>query len=84
MNKQLIKIIAALLVAIASANSAESITPYILEEKYGKILYSERTSKINTVVIHAMSAINVNPEDPYSIEKCTEFLEITELARTML
>jgi len=69
-------IIAALLTAVASIDSAEpsdmTIIPYILQEKYGKVLYSERTSKVNTVVIHAMSAVNVNPEDPFSLEKCTD------------
>jgi len=72
MNQQIKKVIFALLAAVACANSEDSIIPYSLEEKYGKILYSERAAKINTVVIHAMSAINVNPEDPFSLEKCTD------------
>jgi N-acetyl-anhydromuramyl-L-alanine amidase AmpD len=46
------------------------IIPYFLDEKYSKILFSERTSEIDTVIIHAMSAINVYPKNPFSVEKC--------------
>jgi len=45
-----------------------------LDEKYGKILFSERTSEINAIIIHAMSAINVYPQDPFSVEKCMKVL----------
>ena len=37
-----------------------------------KSLYSERNASVDTVVIHAMSAINVYPRNPFSIKKCIE------------
>jgi N-acetyl-anhydromuramyl-L-alanine amidase AmpD len=68
----------ALLVIVAILDAAEpsymNIIPSLLEEKYGKILFSERTSEINTVVIHAISAINVYPQEPFSVEHCMKIL----------
>jgi len=71
--------LAALLIIIATIDAAAepsdiNIIPSLLEEKYGKILFGERTSKINTIVIHAISAINVYPQEPFSVEKCMEIL----------
>jgi N-acetyl-anhydromuramyl-L-alanine amidase AmpD len=58
----------------AAESPGMDIIPYFLDEKYGKILFSERTSKINTIVVHAMSAINVYPEAPFSAENCIKVL----------
>jgi AmpD protein len=50
------------------------IIPYFLDKKFAKILFSERTSSVDTVIIHAMSAINVYPQNPFSAEKCIKIL----------
>jgi len=56
------------------------ITPYFLDEKYEKILFGERTSEIDTVIIHAMSAINLYPKNPFSVEKCIKILVDCEVS----
>jgi len=78
MKRTSVSTIAASLIIVAIIDAAESsdtnIISSFLDEKYGKILFSERTSKINTIIIHAISAINVYPQDPFSLEKCMEIL----------
>jgi len=56
------------------------ITQYFLDEKYAKILFGERNSEIDTVIIHAMSAINVYPKNPFSVEKCIKILVDCEVS----
>jgi N-acetyl-anhydromuramyl-L-alanine amidase AmpD len=48
------------------------IIPYFLDGKYEKKLFSERSCNVDTIVIHAMSAVNVYPRNPFSIKKCIE------------
>lgn len=56
------------------------IIPCFLDEKYSKILFGERTSQIDTIIIHAMSAINVYPKNPFSVEKCIKILVDCEVS----
>jgi N-acetyl-anhydromuramyl-L-alanine amidase AmpD len=44
--------------------------PYFLDEKYEKILWNERCHDVDTIVIHAMSAVNAHPRNPFSIKEC--------------
>jgi N-acetyl-anhydromuramyl-L-alanine amidase AmpD len=46
------------------------ITHHFLDEKYKKVLWSKRYSDVDTIIIHAMSAVNVYSRNPFSVKKC--------------